>query len=604
MSYNEKLLYRMKGFTNAILRYPVTAIFLITIAILNGYNINQESDKNQRLIVTLLVGAFLGVVGQILYERFFREKKNIRLVLIGITVLLSAGYFIIIRQSPTIGMALSIRTGVALFALLITFIWIPSIKNRISFNESFMIAFKAFFISLFFSGVIFAGISIIIATTNQLLFDVDYRANAHALNIIFVLFAPMYFLSLIPVFPIINNEMNKNQEENETTGKDQAADKIIKLGECPKFLEILLSFILIPLISVFTLILLLYILINIGEGFWSDNLLEQMIVAYSITVIVIYILVSRLNNKFAGFYRKLFPKILVPLVVIQTISSILRIGELGLTHGRYYVILYGVFAAITGVLFSFLPVKKNGIVAILLLGFSVFSIMPPVDAFTISRVSQLNMLEDILENNNMLSGNQMEANTKIQEKDKEKIIEIMNYMNNMGYVETISWLPEDFEFYNDFETAFGFEPYIYDSGETPQYVYLSLPENTPVDISGYDYFIPTGIYSNQSKTEDVFANFEIEGKTYSILKKYSGNQINIIIKDENDGQILGMDASEMFGRYTEEYNKKDILSLEEATYIKENELAGVKIIIKNLSIENMSTDPYYGAEIILLLEIK
>jgi hypothetical protein len=598
MSHIEKFLHRIIGFTNAISRYPFTAVLLFAIAVLNGYNINETVNKNQKLIVTLLVGAFLGVVGQILYERFFYDKKSVRLILIGAAVLLTVGYYLIIRQSPTFGMALGVRTAVALFALLITFIWIPSIRNKITFNESFMIAFKSFFLSLFFAGVIFAGVSIIIGATDQLLFEVDYRVNTHSLNIIFVLFAPMYFLSLIPVFPIIQGTMAG------VTDDIEKSDRVSKLGECPKFLEILLSYILIPLISVFTLILLIYILINLGEGFWSDNLIEPMIVAYSITVIVVYILVSRLSNRFAALYRGIFPKILVPLVVIQTIASVLKIEDLGLTHGRYYVILYGIFAAVAGILFSFLPVKKNGIVAIMLLGFSVFSIVPPVDAFTVSRVSQMNMLEDILEKNNMLTDNQIVANASIEEKEKEKIIQLMNYMEMMGYVDSIRWLPADFQFYDDFDEVFGFEPYINYNGEEPQYVYLNLPENTPVNVSGFEYFIPTGIYSNRSNTDEVFANIEKNGMAYSIIKEYSDNKISLIVKDGNNEEIIRVDTKEMFDRYAAEYNDKGILTLEEATYTKESEQAAITIIVRNVSIENMNEDPYYSADVILLLKLK
>ena len=93
---------------------------------------------------------------------------------------------------------IEIRTAVALFALLISFMWIPVIKSRISFNSSFMISFKSLFNSLFFSGVIFAGLSIILIAINQLIFTIDYTAYPHTVNIVFILFAPMYFLSLIP----------------------------------------------------------------------------------------------------------------------------------------------------------------------------------------------------------------------------------------------------------------------------------------------------------------------------------------------------------------------------------------------------------------------
>ena len=60
----------------------------------------------------------------------------------------------------------------------------------------------------------------------------------------------------------------------------------LEAAKCPKFFEILISYIIIPLIAVFTIILLVYIIKNIGGEFWSDNLLEPMIVSYSIFVIV------------------------------------------------------------------------------------------------------------------------------------------------------------------------------------------------------------------------------------------------------------------------------------------------------------------------------
>ena len=118
----------------------------------------------------------------------------------GVVVLLTAGYYLIIMPAPKLSMEIEIRTAVALFALLIAFIWVPVIKSKISFNKSFMISFKSFFNSLFFSAVIFGGISIILAAINQLIFPLDYKAYPHTSNIVFVIFAPMYFLSLIPVY--------------------------------------------------------------------------------------------------------------------------------------------------------------------------------------------------------------------------------------------------------------------------------------------------------------------------------------------------------------------------------------------------------------------
>ena len=80
-----------------------------------------------------------------------------------------------------------------------------------------------------------------------------------------------------------------------------------------------------------------------------DNRLEPMLVAFAITVILVYILASKIENKIPQLFRKVFPKVLVPIVVFQIVSSVLRTQDTGITHGRYYVILFGIFAAVSGV---------------------------------------------------------------------------------------------------------------------------------------------------------------------------------------------------------------------------------------------------------------
>ena len=301
-----------------------------------------------------------------------------------------------------------------------------------------MITFKSLFNSLFFSGITYAGLSLIILAIDQLLFRVSNTVYPHTANIVFVIFASMYFLSLIPIFPGAVDD-NKDQEQN-----DFQNETIQKAAHVPKFLEVLISYIIVPLIAVFTFILLVYILKNIGGEFWTDNLLEPMLVAYAITVILVYILASEINNSFTKWFRKISPKILVPIVIFQIASSILSVGETGITYGRYYVILFGVFAAIAGVLLSFLPVRKNGIIALLLIVFSAISIVPPVDAFTISRTSQTETLKNVLVKNNMLENNRIKANASISNKDKEIITNAVSYLSMMEYTNKIDWFPKAF----------------------------------------------------------------------------------------------------------------------------------------------------------------
>ena len=575
---------RLRGLNDAIARYPLTTAFLLAAAVINAFDISTSKDYSKYLI-TFVVGAFLGAVVQVAYERFFCKSVS-RVILMGTAVLLTAGYYLIIMTAPKLGMEIGIRTSVALFALLIAFIWVPVIKSEISFNESFMATFKAYFNSLFFSGVILGGIYIIIAAVDQLLFPVDYKAYSHAANIVFILFAPMYFLSLIPVYP-------------GTADKE----KIESAAHCPKFLEILISFILIPLIAVFTIILLIYIIRNIGGKFWTDNLLEPMLVSYSITVILLYILASRLENKFAIFFRRIFPKVLVPIVLFQIVSSVLSLAGTGITHTRYYVILFGIFAAAAGVILSIVPVRKNGIIAAMLIAFALVSILPPVDAFTISRRSQTVMLKNVLLKNHMLDNNIIKPNASIPEEDKKTIVKAINYLNMMEYTNRIEWLPGDFSRYDDFYKTFGFNEYEA-PGNINQQVYLSIEQETPIDITGYDSFVHFNVNIPGDNINDNIGNIVKSGKNYTLTKDTTKDQCDIYLMGENKKELIRFSTREIFDRFNNYNTSKGSIPTVQASFTKENGLAKITFVVQSLNMDKTPNQVYYGADIYAFVKIK
>ncbi|WP_338450795.1 DUF4153 domain-containing protein [Niallia oryzisoli] len=586
----KRLLNRFRGLADAIARYPLTSIFLSLAAIVNAVDISSEKDYS-KLLLTFVVGAFISAVLQITYERFFLRQSS-RLLLISAASVLTAGYYLIIKPAPQLSMEINIRTSVALFALLIAFIWVPVIKNRVTFNKSFMIAFKSFFHSLFFSGILFAGISIIITAIDQLIFQLEYTAYSHSANIVFILFAPMFFLSLIPVYPgAANTEENMEDQE-----------KIInKAAHCPKFLEVLLSYIIIPLIAVFTVIMLTYILKNITGEFWTDNLLEPMLVSYSITVIVVYILVSEIENKFTLWFRRIFPKVLVPIVLFQIVASIMSVSETGIMHTRYYVILFGIFAAAAGILLSFINVRRNGIIAPILIICAVISIVPPVDAFTISRSSQVSLLEEVLLKNNMLENNKVKPNAAISDQDKEVVTKAMNYLLMMNYQKDVEWLSKDYN-YDDFYPTFGFYEY-YEPGDNKEmYLALSLQEKSTVDIAGYDSFIQYHLIMENDNNEKI-ADFVKEGKNYSLITKGNNDQVDMILTGENNEELLSIEANEIFKKFYGYQSSKYTITPEEATFSKENDKAKMTFVVQQVNIQK-DHEEYNSAVLFIFVKIK
>lgn len=600
MRVMKSLRNKMEGLIEATNRYPLTLLFLIAIATINVISINHDMEDYSSYLFTFVIGALLSAVGQQIYERFF-TKNNERFITMGVAILLASFYYFTIRSASVFSMENGTKTAVMIFALLMVFIWVPTIKSKITFNESFMSTFKAFFTTVLFTAVISAGVSLIIFATDSLLFDVNNKAIPHALNLIISLFAPIFFLSFTPLYP---GKKDEHLTDEELSKRNESVKKAIS---CPKNLGILISYIIIPLTAVYTIILLLYVLVNIRGDFWSENLLEPMLVSYSITVILVYILASSLENRFASMFRKVFPKVLIPIVLFQTIASIMKINEIGLTHGRYYVILFGVFALIAGLIFSFMPIKKNGLIAAVLIVFSAISIIPPVDAFTVSRVNHIRLLEKTLVQNDMLENNKVTPNSSISVEDKRIITRTVSYLNRMNYTDKISWLPKKIFFYDNFKKTFGFEQ-LYDypngGGMQSQFAHLDWGRNPVLSIEGYDFMIHLDINSQEGNSVQKIP-FEKNGVAYTLVKQRDGEYIAISIIDDKNKELLKFNTKEIFDHVFSDnqesyYGKNNILTVEKALITEENDNVKMSVLVNNADVY----ESQFHSDIYVLVRIK
>ena len=603
---------RWQGFTDTVMRFPLTIILLIASVVTNVIAIESEFDDiYAKLLITFLIGVALFTVLQLLYERFL-DNPIFRIIFMLVTVSASAVYYLLIYRSEW-KIEVTIRTTVILFILLILFIWLPSIKSRISINESFMAAFKSAFTALFFDGVLFIGTVIVIAATNLLIFEISEDAYIHSANIIFLLVAPIYFLTMIPCYPgkrdgenTVSNEDTKSstvqdeQHLNKASEEFNQNEELTRMTAPTKFLETLISYVIIPITAIFTVILLLYIIINITGEFWSDNLMEPLLVSYSVVVIVVYILSSTVHKPIAKYFRLIFPKVLIPVVLFQTLSSILKISDVGVTYGRYYVIMFGVFATAAGVIFSILPTRKNGIIAPILIALSIISILPPVDAFTLSKVNQISRLENVLIKNNMLSGNTITPIPGIGEDDKADIISSLDYLDRMDYTRKLEYLKSYTTSY-DFEKTFGFSRYDYVDKDYRSY-YYSRKTNEPIAITGYDTMLQMSIY-NMTEVPDY--SFEVDGNQYTLQVDNTDKENRIILlKDALGSQVLRYEYNGLFTKFDGANSGKEQLPTEELTFKAENDQAAIAIIANSINLSEWADGKDKSADLILLIKIK
>jgi hypothetical protein len=176
----------------------------------------------QKLMFTFVVGAFLGVTAQFACERFPR-LGSMRPAVYAVSALLTVGYYFIIAPVPAIDFGVGGRTFVAVFSMFCAFIWLPSFRDAADFNTVALIHFKSALISVLYAGVLSVGLAAIIGSVDILLFDVNSDAYAYMMSIVWIMFATVYYLSLLPRF---NSDL-----QTDRFGAEEA-------GYYPRFLEI------------------------------------------------------------------------------------------------------------------------------------------------------------------------------------------------------------------------------------------------------------------------------------------------------------------------------------------------------------------------------
>lgn len=574
------------NFKTTVVRFPVVIMILAFISIIFSMLIEDSLASHEQLLTRFILsgifGAFLGVTSQFLIERFKHFSKY-KLTLNILTIILSVLYFYFLTSDDKFLQTMVIRLFACIFALFSTYLFLPSAKNDVDFGKIALVHFKSAFTSILYGVVLYIGLIAIYFAIDLLLFKLNNNIIGHMANIVFIFFTPIYYLSLLPKF-----------NSKEKTDMDLNNEKSMY----PRVLEILVSYIIVPLISIFSVVLIIYFMKILFTGVWPVGQVGPMVLGYSAVGLLIYILGSNLSNKFTILFRKLFPIALIPLVVMQFVSSYIRIDAYGITESRYYVIIFGIFSILCS-LYLVLSRRKNpNMIVILAACFAIISIIPPIDAFSISSNSQEARLNNILVKNKMLIDNEIIPNNSIPSEDKNEITNITSYMSRMGYLKNLDWMPAEYydesKYYASFEQIFGFAQY-YDynySEENKNYRYAELDTNSPIDITGFDKFLKINIYSREHSSNDKVTTFNLNKNTYSINQSNDdkGNFSLSFLTDSGES-IIDIPMKEFIYKILENPGEsKTMMSSESLTINAENDKIRVRLIFDNINIEKASDE--------------
>lgn len=423
--------------TDTLKRFPF-AILLAFVGTFSGIwyaGLSFSDQSDLEWLFDLIMISFLGIsflVGIKVYSES-RDLDGIKAVSAGILgIILLALYYTIPADYISSGVN---EYGYRFFLLaLITHLAVsfaPFIhnKNVEGFWEYNKTLFLNILTSALYSAVLFAGLSIALLSIDNLLgFDIKDERYLQLWIFMVGIFNTLFFLSRFPK----KNELSQPG------------------SSYPKALKVFVQYVLIPLVTVYILILYSYLIKIIIQwelpNGWVANLVLSFSIAGIFSLLLLHPIKDEVKNSWIRLYSKLYYFALVPLVMLLFVSIGTRIVEYGVTINRFLVATLAVWLAGIVIYFIFSKAKNIKVIPISLALIALGITFGPMSAFSVSERSQTKRLDTALAKHDML-GNQnlmIPSEKKVKVSDGKEISSIIDYLViNHGLVSLQKYFVED-----------------------------------------------------------------------------------------------------------------------------------------------------------------
>lgn len=551
----------LRGLYSSVTRFPVavgfscfTAILLIVVN--HGQSILDKNTMDN-LAKAALIAAFgipLSLCISMIFERFTLDKYTAKAktgAYLLEAVLLIIYYFQLPKNITMVDMTRYIAFSIALYT---SFIIIPFFYKRQGIELYFIKLFLRFFVTVLFTFILYLGIVLILFTINKLfIINITGKLYLDIFIILALIIAVCFFLAGVP---------NKEQKLSE--------------ADFPKLFKILLLYIIMPLISVYTVILYIYFIKIIITLSWPVQLVMHLVLWYSLISTGVIFIISLLynENNWAKKFTILYIKLILPLLLMMFISIAKRVNTYGITENRYFVIVLGLW--VLGIMIYLnLSTRKRNIILVLSLSIIVFlSVIGPWSSYSVSEFSQNNRFRSILSKYSMIKDNKIvKPSREITNYDKNQISQILNYFSNNHKLSDVKYLPGNFSL-SSMKDVFGFPAEVIMNGNANKYISYNTDSYVyPIDINNFNYlFDMRYFYPNAPGAKGKMSiNYDTQS---SILKiYYQGKEIY-----KRTLSDYGTLIYKKFG-----IGNKQFPSAANMTFLDENPEIKVKFIFTNIN---------------------
>ena len=412
---------------SVLLRFPLEIGFALlgTVAATVLIEISELKVAAENFCLRLIMVANLGLVLSLSLSLFFESNafsflKKILLRVFIILLAIALFYLIDPLKRETdifrfILLALAFHLSVSFAA----YFGKGHINAFWQFNR---IIFLRFLIGGIYSAALFLGLAAAIGSMN-FLFNFKFEWDTFAILWVWIagIFQTVFFLSGIPA------SLNELEE-----------DKTYPAG-----LKIFTQFVLIPLATVYAIILLAYEAKILIEWELPKGLVSNLILGYAVfgilSLLLIYPVRDRDENKWLKTFSRSFYYVLIPLILLLVWAVLARVLDYGITEERYFLIILAAWLSFICVYFLISKAQNIMIIPFSLCLVTLLSVYGPQGAFSTSERSQINELRQLFKKQGSLDGDKIIAlKLKAGKEDMNRMINIVDYLVNMHGLESFS----------------------------------------------------------------------------------------------------------------------------------------------------------------------
>lgn len=393
----------------AAVRFPFVILSGTAAAILAVIAVENGSETAWlRATLAALLGLPLFILAGLVLER--RPGRGLALRAVGL--LLPLAFFLgLDGASPRL---LWLRFAHLAFALhlcvaIVPFLGRSSGRGFWQFNR---VLFLRFLVGALFTVVLFGGLALAIAALEPL-FGVRVEGEIYP-RLFFVLaflFSPWFFAAGVP----------------------RDLDALERREDYPAGLRVFAQFVLIPLVTVYLLLLTTYLarvlLTRTWPSGWIGWLVSGVAVTGTLALLLVHPLRERDDSRWVDGYGRWFYVALLPSIGMLLAALAQRIGQYGITEPRFHLLVLAVALAGIAVFYGVTASRDIRVIPGTLAAAALLTFVGPISAYAFTERSQRHRIEDVLERHGLLvDGRAVPADGELPFEDRRRISGALRYL--------------------------------------------------------------------------------------------------------------------------------------------------------------------------------